>query len=826
MKVYHTTTSFKVLIVALFLIGFFVFPTITYASAEEVSASGDTINLDLKGAKVPLKTDDEVVQREEQAINSEGYSVAELKQIREAAETHTFQAEVNRLMHIIINSLYSNRDIFLRELISNASDALDKIRFLSLTNPGLLGEGEQANLEVRIKADKANNQLHIIDRGIGMTKDEMIKNLGTIAQSGTREFLTKMAEGGDKSSNLIGQFGVGFYSIFLVADKVTVTSKHNDDDQYVWESTADSSFSISKDPRGNTLGRGTRITLHLKEDAKEYLNQDTIKSLAKKYSEFINFPIYLQTETTVEEEVPIEEEEKEETEVKTEEEGVSVDEEGEEEEVEEAPKTKKVSHTEYNWELLNEIKPIWTRSPDKITEEEYNNFYRAISKDSEDPLAYTHFSAEGEAEFKSILFFPKVAPSNVFDPNPAAHKGNLKLFVKRVFITDDFHDLIPSYLRFIRGIIDSDDLPLNVSREQLQKHKLLQTIQKKIVRKAIAMMQTLADKARKKAEEDKEEDEEPTVEKTEEEEEDTQTAKEKWETFWTQFGANVKLGVLEDGSNRSRLVKLLMFHSTKTGELTSFEEYVSRMKEDQEEIYYLAGASKEALQKSPLLERLLKRGYEVLLMTEPIDEYCLGNVPKFDGKKIINLGKDPVKAIEDEIDKETEKETETKFQPLVDFLKTQFSDKLEKVVVSHRLTQSPVALLASQGGYTANMERVIKAQALGPGGSSRIPSYIPKKILEINPYHPILVELLRRVTNDASDETAKITAKVLYETAVLSSGFVVEDSTDFASWIHKMMSVNLDLDPNTVVEEPEYKPKKPVEPAEESHDHDHEHDEL
>eukprot|EP01112_Ceratiomyxa_fruticulosa_P004841 TRINITY_DN1539_c0_g3_i1.p1 TRINITY_DN1539_c0_g3~~TRINITY_DN1539_c0_g3_i1.p1 ORF type:complete len:341 (-),score=105.90 TRINITY_DN1539_c0_g3_i1:50-1072(-) len=340
------------------------------------------------------------------------------------------------------------------------------------------------------------------------------------------------------------------------------------------------------------------------------------------------------------------------------------------------------------------------------------------------------------------------------------------------------------------------------------------------------MMQTLADKARKKAEEDKEEDEEPTVEKTEEEEEDTQTAKEKWETFWTQFGANVKLGVLEDGSNRSRLVKLLMFHSTKTGELTSFEEYVSRMKEDQEEIYYLAGASKEALQKSPLLERLLKRGYEVLLMTEPIDEYCLGNVPKFDGKKIINLGKDPVKAIEDEIDKETEKETETKFQPLVDFLKTQFSDKLEKVVVSHRLTQSPVALLASQGGYTANMERVIKAQALGPGGSSRIPSYIPKKILEINPYHPILVELLRRVTNDASDETAKITAKVLYETAVLSSGFVVEDSTDFASWIHKMMSVNLDLDPNTVVEEPEYKPKKPVEPAEESHDHDHEHDEL
>lgn len=349
------------------------------------------------------------------------------------------------------------------------------------------------------------------------------------------DFLQKFAEQGkDSTSNLIGQFGVGFYSAFLVADTVTVTSKSNDDDQYVWTSAADGSFTIAKDPQGNTLGRGTRITLHLKDDALEYLEQNTVKEVAKRYSEFINFPIYLWASHDEEKEVPVEEEPKEEKPVDEEkdENEIEVEEEEEDEdEEEEAPKTKKVKETIWDWELLNQTKPIWTRSPKEITEEEYKSFFKSIAKETEDPLKWIHFTAEGDAEFKSILYIPGRAPQNMFDPHADAHRGALKLFVRRVFITDDFDTLVPNYLKFVRGVVDSDDLPLNVSREMLQQSKILKQIEKKLVRKSIAMFQELA----------------------------SAENKEDYTKFWENYGTNVKLGVIEDAGNRSRLIKLLMY---------------------------------------------------------------------------------------------------------------------------------------------------------------------------------------------------------------------------------------------------------------------------
>merc|ERR1719240_1726243 len=417
------------------------------------------------------------------------------------AEKFEFQAEVTRLMDIIINSLYSNKEIFLREIISNASDALDKIRFLAVTDKDALGEGDTAKLEMRISPDKSKDTLTLTDRGIGMTKQDLINNLGTIAKSGTSSFLEKLKEGGDV--NLIGQFGVGFYSVYLVADKVTVRTKHNDDKQYIWESTADSSFTIKEDPEGNTLGRGSAITLHLKDDCKEFTETDKIKDLVKKYSEFISFPIYLKETKTVEKEVPVEEEEKKEEEKK---EGDDKKEEKKDElEVKDGdetkkPKTKKVNEEVVEWTQVNSETAIWTRSPRDVEEDEYNRFYSTISKDTEKPLTKMHFSAEGEIEFKSILFVPKKAPYDLLEGK--AKSANIKLYVRRVFITDEFEDLMPRWLSFIKGVVDSEDLPLNVSREMLQTSKVLRVIKKKLVTKALEMIRKMAEKKKKKEDKD------------------------------------------------------------------------------------------------------------------------------------------------------------------------------------------------------------------------------------------------------------------------------------------------------------------------------------
>jgi heat shock protein beta len=711
--------------------------------------------------KVGLKTDDEVISREEEKINPNGFSVKERKLLEQYAEKHQFQTEVNQLMKILIESLYSNKDVFLRELISNASDALNKIRLLSLTDPKQLDL--ESKLHIKIKADPENKTLHIIDTGIGMTKEDFKNNLGTIAKSGTTEFLQRYKT--SKDSNLIGQFGVGFYSAFLVSDTVTVISKHNNDKQHVWQSDAHGTFSIGEDPRGNTLKRGTEIILHIKEDSDEYLDQDKLRNLVKKYSEFIDFPIYLWSSYEEEKEVPITEGEKTE-----EEEKVNLDEETKEEK---EVKTKTITETKWEWELMNEIKPIWTRNPKDITPEEYNAFYKSFVKsDESDPLTYIHFTAEGEVDFKSILFIPSDPPKNMFDPSVIEQLSRgIKLYVRRVFITDEFKDLLPRCLQFLKGIVDSDDLPLNVSREMLQEHKMLKLIKKKLIRKAIAMIQTLAED------------------------------KQKYLDFWKKYGTNIKLGVLEDINNRVRLSKLLMFYSSKTGELTTLDEYLSRMKEGQKQIYYLAGENKESVETSPLIEKLVTKGYEVLYMLEPVDEYTMQALEKYDGKyKLTNIAREGLEFDDDQSEK-TEKENKEKFSGLIKYLKKVLSSRVERVEISKRLTHSPSALVSSQYGWTANMERILKAQALSDPNANKFQP--ARKILEINPKHPIIVELKNKIEKDENDPDAEDIAELLYETACLTSGYSLDEPSEFAQRIVRLMNKNLNIDPNFHYEEVE-----------------------
>jgi|Transcript_39184 heat shock protein beta len=581
-------------------------------------------------------------------------------------ESFSFNADVSRLMDIIINSLYTKKEVFIRELISNASDALDKARFISVSDPDYLSTAPE--LGIKIDFDNDAKTISITDTGVGMSKAELIKNLGTVAKSGTTAFLEAMGQG--ENMSLIGQFGVGFYSAFLVANKVVVTSKANDDEQHIWTSTADSKFFLTKDPRGDTLGRGTRVTLHLKDDAMEFVEQDKIKNLVKKYSEFINYPIklYLSRDEKVQvpEDTPeptsvkvtkfdddgkeiVEDEvvEEEEAPEKDESDDLEITDEGEDEASEEVaePKMKTITQQVWDWETINEIKAIWTRSKEDISDEEYKSFYKTISKDPEDPLAYTHFRAEGEIDFKAILYVPSSAPIDLFE-NYYGKSSALKLYVRRVLITEEFEDLMPRYLNFIKGVVDSDDLPLNVSREQLQQMKMLKVMSKKLIRKAIEMVRKLAEDEDDEEEEDDNEDDYEEAEEldaddegeqedadenddadeiddeNEEDDEEEDSMSKKYETFWNSFGKSIKLGVIEDSSNRSKLAKLLRFHTTeKPDGWVSLDEYISRMKEDQDTILYLSGDSLDSIQRSPILQKYKNQGYEVLILDDPIDEF-------------------------------------------------------------------------------------------------------------------------------------------------------------------------------------------------------------
>lgn len=732
------------------------------------------VDNDLGASKEGSRTDAEAVKREEEAIKLDGLNVAQIKELREKSEKFTFQAEVNRMMKLIINSLYRNKEIFLRELISNASDALDKIRLLSLTDPSVLDSNR--NLEVKIKADKEGKVLHIIDTGIGMTKQDLVNNLGTIAKSGTADFLSKMQDkektDGQDVNDMIGQFGVGFYSAFLVADRVVVTTKHNDDKQYIWESDA-ASFSIVEDPRGNTLERGSQVSLHLKEEALDFLEDDTVKQLIKKYSQFINFPIYMWTSKEVEEEVAVEEEATEKpakSEDSTDEEEEDVKVEEEEATDSDKPKTKKVKKTVWNWEIMNDSKPIWTRKVSDVTDEEYTEFYKSLTKDTSDPLTHTHFIAEGEVTFKSLLFVPKVQPSESFNKY-GTKADNIKLYVRRVFITDEFNDMMPNYLSFIRGVVDSDDLPLNVSRETLQQHKLIKVIKKKLVRKALDMIKKID--------------------------------KEQYEQFWKEYSTNIKLGIMEDPSNRSRLAKLLRFQSssTKNKEYTSLSDYVARMKPKQDNIYFIAGPNRAEIEKSPFVERLLSRGYEVLFLVEAVDEYSISALPEFDGKRFQNVAKEGFTLNESEESKARFEELKTEYEPLLKWLNdVALKDKIAKAQLSERLSNSPCALVASMFGWTGNMERLALANAHQKTDDPQRHYYLnQKKTLEINPRHPLMRELLRRVEVDSDDIVAKDMAVLMFNTATLRSGFQLPETADFADSVERMMrqtlGVSLDEQP-------------------------------
>ena len=713
------------------------------------------------------------------------------------SETFAFSADINQLLSLIINTFYSNKEIFLRELISNASDALDKVRYQSLTDASVLDSEKQ--LEIRLIPDKTNKCLILEDTGIGMTKMDLVNNLGTIAKSGTKGFMEAVSAGADLS--MIGQFGVGFYSAYLVADKVLVYSKHNDEDSsYLWESSAGGSFVVSPSTEVD-LKRGTRIVLQLKEDMLEFLEESRLRELVKKHSEFIGFPIklYVETEESKEmtddeeedvvevnvdseekkEEVPKDEEPKEEEpkeqepkdEVPKGEEEEPKDEvpkvEDVDEEKEKPKKTKTVKSIVKSWNHLNEQKPIWMRKSEEVSTEEYAAFYKSISNDWEDHLTVKHFAVEGQLEFRSVLFIPKRAPFDMFSSGEdSKKKRNIKLYVRRVFIMDDCEQIIPEWLSFIKGVVDSDDLPLNISRENLQQNKILKVIQKNIVKKSIELITELS--------------------------EDVDT--EKYMKFYETFSKNLKLGVHEDTTNRAKLSKLLRFYSSKSGEtMTSFDDYISRMLPDQEHIYFITGESKKTVEKSPFLERLMKKGFEVLFLVDPIDEYIIQHLKDYEGKTLVCATKEGLKWKVSEEETKEKDAVKTKYEELCKYFKEVLGEKVEKVVVSDRLADSPCCLVTAEYGWSANMERIMKAQALRDNNSQA--HMMSRKTMEINPDNKIISSLQEKTaTADGKEKTTKDVVWMLYETALLTSGFSLEEPSVFTNRIHKLIHLGLSID--------------------------------
>lgn len=667
-------------------------------------------------------------------------------------EKYEYQAEVSRLMDLIVNSLYSNKEVFLRELISNASDALDKLRFLSVTDSELLKDA--TDLDIRIQTDKDNGIITIIDSGIGMTRQELIDCLGTIAQSGTAKFLKALKDSKDAGAdnNLIGQFGVGFYSAFLVADRVVVSTKSpRSDKQYVWEGEANaSSYTIREDTNPeNHIPRGTRLTLYLKRDDKGFAHPERIQKLVKNYSQFVSFPIYTWQEKGYTKEVEVDEDP---AEAKKDEQDDTTE--------KKKKKTKTVVEKYWDWELTNETQPIWLRNPKEVSTEDYNEFYKKTFNEYLEPLASSHFTTEGEVEFRSILYVPAIASTGKDDiVNPKTK--NIRLYVKRVFISDDFDgELFPRYLSFVKGVVDSNDLPLNVSREILQESRIVRIMRKRLVRKAFDMILGIS----------------------------MSENREDYEKFWDNFGKHLKLGCIEDRENHKRIAPLLRFFSSQSEqEMISLDEYVENMKPEQKDIYYIASDSVTSARNTPFLERLLEKDLEVLFLVDPIDEIAIQNLKSYKEKNFVDITKEDL----DLGDKNEEKEKNMKqeFGQTCDWIKKRLGDKVASVQISNRLSSSPCVLVSGKFGWSANMERLMKSQTVGD--MSSLEFMRGRRVFEINPEHEIIKNLTAACRSNQDDEDALRAVDLLYDAALVSSGYTPEDPAQLGGKIYEMMGMAL-----------------------------------
>lgn len=720
------------------------------------------------------------------------------------SQKYSFSADINQLLNLIINTFYSNKDIFLRELISNASDATDKIRYQSLTDSSVLGDHQ--NLEILLETDTDANTFTIRDHGIGMTREDLVNNLGTIAKSGTKNFMEAMKSGADL--NMIGQFGVGFYSAFLVADKIEVVSKNNNDpQQWKWSSDAGGSFTVEKDT-SEPLGRGTSIKLFMKSDMGHYLEEMNIKKIVRRHSDFIDFLIKLKVHKTVErtvtdddtdEESDVKQDESEskhdeseskpaesetksedaESETKSEDaESQSKESEAKSDDAESKPdesdsksddkaetkpekKTKTIKEEVVEWEPVNHQKPLWSRNPDDVSEEEYASFYKAIANDYERHQLVKHFSVEGQVEFKSILYIPKRAPIDLYDAG-MKKMDNIKLYVRRVFIMDRIENLLPQYMCFVKGVVDSEDLPLNVSREVLQQNKIIKVMRKHLIKKIIDMLLGLAED------------------------------KEAYTSFYENFGKNIKLGIHEDNTNKDKLAKLLRFSTISSKEAISFQEYLDRKPESQKSIYYISGESYESLQNAPFMEKLRSKQNDVFIMTEPMDEYCMNQLRHFNDIPIVCVSKEGLELFDSEDEKSQFKTKVDNLSKLTTSIKEVLGNEVEKVSVSSRLVTTPCVLVTGSYGWTANMERLVKAQALTDHQTQVQSQFMAaRKTLEINPDHPIIKTL-----DNIKDDPSKFNniVQLMFRTSLISSGFTIKDPTNYANNINRLIGLGLDID--------------------------------
>jgi molecular chaperone HtpG len=625
-------------------------------------------------------------------------------------ETLGFQAEVKQLLQLMIHSLYSNKEIFLRELISNASDASDKLRFEGIEHPDWYGD--DPDLKIKVSFDKAARTVTISDNGIGMSRDEVIANLGTIARSGTKEFFTKLSGDQQKDAALIGQFGVGFYSAFIVADRITVETRRAGlpaSDGVRWESDGSGEFTVEGIDRPQ---RGTSITMHLRDGEDDFLSTQKLKSIIRKYSDHISLPIQMNKE--------------------------------------EWDADKKESVIKDELESINQSSALWARSKSEITEEQYNEFYKHLSHDYENPLCYSLNRVEGRSEFTQLLYVPARAPFDLWDRNK---RGGIKLYVKRVFIMDDAEQLMPMYLRFVTGVIDSTDLPLNVSREILQESRDVKVIRESSTKRVLSMLEDLANS-------------------------DDEAKKEKYRIFWDQFGQVLKEGIGEDQANQERILKLLRFASTHTDsadQTVSLADYLARMKEGQDKIYYVTGDSFNAAKNSPHLEIFRKKGVEVLLLSDRVDEWMLSFFTEFDGKQMTSVAKGGLDlgSLTDEKEKQEHEETEKGFKDLLDRMKEVLKDKVKDVRVTFRLTDSPACLISDENELSGNLLRMLKA------AGQQAPDMKP--ILEINPEHPLLLKL------KSDDQQFDQWTEVLFDQALLAEGGQLNDPAAYVKRINQLL---------------------------------------